>query len=161
MRRGGVPFLSQADSHIGQTSRVRCPPPPKLLNGYHRPASNTAGGAKTIEFFCKKSYILSGNHLNTCFTNGSWSSRPPKCVRGSWFDKHIRAGNTALYTQNSPFFYCITVRTERNVSGSLIICLANTPLGNLHLHVLACEKSKQVEHWDECVVHKLVHCNSL
>ncbi|TKS69516.1 Inactive serine protease PAMR1 [Collichthys lucidus] len=46
-----------------------------------RPASNTAGGAKTIEFFCKKSYILSGNHLNTCFTYGSWSSRPPKCVR--------------------------------------------------------------------------------
>ncbi|KAE8297594.1 Inactive serine protease PAMR1 [Larimichthys crocea] len=77
---GTVPTCVK-DSHIGQTSRVRCPPPPKLLNGYHRPASNTAGGAKTIEFFCKKSYILSGNHLNTCFTNGSWSSRPPKCVR--------------------------------------------------------------------------------
>ncbi|XP_041792258.1 inactive serine protease PAMR1 isoform X1 [Chelmon rostratus] len=65
----------------GQTSRVRCSPPPKLLNGYHRPAPGAAGGPETIEFFCKKSYILSGNHQSTCFSNGSWSSRPPKCVR--------------------------------------------------------------------------------
>ncbi|XP_037645580.1 inactive serine protease PAMR1-like [Sebastes umbrosus] len=65
----------------GQTSRVRCPPPPKLLNGYHRPAPDTAGAAEAVEFFCKKSYILSGNHQSTCLSNGSWSSRPPKCVR--------------------------------------------------------------------------------
>ncbi|XP_073319922.1 inactive serine protease PAMR1 [Pagrus major] len=65
----------------GQTSRGRCSPPTKLLNGYHRPAPDTAGGAETIEFFCKKSYILSGNHQITCLSNGSWSSRPPKCVR--------------------------------------------------------------------------------
>ncbi|XP_045889179.1 inactive serine protease PAMR1-like [Micropterus dolomieu] len=65
----------------GQTSKVRCSPPPKLLNGYHRPAPNTTGDAVTIEFFCKNSYILSGNHQSTCLSNGSWSSRIPKCVR--------------------------------------------------------------------------------
>ncbi|XP_040919484.1 inactive serine protease PAMR1 [Toxotes jaculatrix] len=64
-----------------QTSRVQCAPPSKLLNGYHRSALDTAGGAETIEFFCKNSYILSGNHQSTCLSNGSWSSRPPKCVR--------------------------------------------------------------------------------
>ncbi|XP_044059308.1 inactive serine protease PAMR1 isoform X1 [Siniperca chuatsi] len=64
----------------GQTSRVQCSPPPKLLNGYHRPA-DTTGDAQTIEFFCKNSYILSGNHQSTCLSNGSWSSRTPKCVR--------------------------------------------------------------------------------
>ncbi|XP_070691725.1 inactive serine protease PAMR1 [Pempheris klunzingeri] len=62
-----------------KTRRVQCPPPPKLLNGYHRPAPGTAGGLVNIEFFCKKSYILSGNHQSTCLTNGSWSSRLPKC----------------------------------------------------------------------------------
>nr|XP_020464449.1 inactive serine protease PAMR1-like isoform X2 [Monopterus albus] len=65
----------------GQTSRVHCAPLPKLLNGYHRPALDTAGGAETIEFFCKNSYILSGNHQTTCLSNGSWSGRPPKCLR--------------------------------------------------------------------------------
>ncbi|KAM9367021.1 inactive serine protease PAMR1 [Symphorus nematophorus] len=65
----------------GQTSRVRCSRPPRLLNGYHKRAPDTAGGAETIEFFCKKSYILSGNYQTTCLTNGSWSSKPPKCVR--------------------------------------------------------------------------------
>ncbi|XP_044211443.1 inactive serine protease PAMR1-like [Thunnus albacares] len=64
-----------------QTNTVRCSPPPKLLNGYYRPAPDTAGGAQTIEFSCKNSYILSGNHKSTCLTNGSWSHRPPKCVR--------------------------------------------------------------------------------
>nr|XP_029135852.1 inactive serine protease PAMR1-like [Labrus bergylta] len=63
------------------TSRIQCSPPPKLLNGYHRSTPNTAGGAETIEFFCKKSYILSGNHQSFCHTNGSWSTRPPKCVK--------------------------------------------------------------------------------
>uniref|UniRef100_UPI0037E967DA inactive serine protease PAMR1 n=1 Tax=Semicossyphus pulcher TaxID=241346 RepID=UPI0037E967DA len=65
----------------GPTSRARCSPPPKLQNGNHRPAPDTAGGAETIEFFCKKSYMLSGNHQSFCLSNGSWSSRPPKCVR--------------------------------------------------------------------------------
>ncbi|KAF1392533.1 hypothetical protein PFLUV_G00029010 [Perca fluviatilis] len=65
----------------GQTSRGRCSPPPKLLNGYHRPAPDTAGGANAIEFFCKNSFILSGNHQITCLSNGSWSSKPPQCVR--------------------------------------------------------------------------------
>ncbi|XP_014191821.2 inactive serine protease PAMR1 [Haplochromis burtoni] len=65
----------------GPTSLVRCAPPPKLLHGYHRPALDSAGGAETIEFFCKTSYILSGNHQSTCLSNGSWSSRSPKCVR--------------------------------------------------------------------------------
>ncbi|CAJ1049222.1 inactive serine protease PAMR1 [Xyrichtys novacula] len=65
----------------GQMSRTRCPPPPKVLNGYHRSASDTAEGAETIEFFCKKSFMLSGNHQSFCHSNGSWSSRPPKCVK--------------------------------------------------------------------------------
>ncbi|XP_023261050.1 uncharacterized protein LOC111654319 [Seriola lalandi dorsalis] len=65
----------------GQTSRVQCAPPPKLSNGYHRPALDTATGAETVEFFCKNSYILTGNHLSACLSNGSWSSRPPKCVK--------------------------------------------------------------------------------
>ncbi|XP_026175927.1 inactive serine protease PAMR1 isoform X2 [Mastacembelus armatus] len=69
------------DAQTGQTSRVRCAAPPKLLNGYHRRAVDAAGGAETIEFFCKNSYVLSGNHQSTCLTNGSWSSRLPKCVR--------------------------------------------------------------------------------
>ncbi|XP_035020888.1 inactive serine protease PAMR1 isoform X1 [Hippoglossus stenolepis] len=70
-------------AHTGQTSRVQCAPPPKLLNGYYRPAQDTAGGAEaeTMEFFCKNSFVLSGNHQSTCLSNGSWSSRPPKCVR--------------------------------------------------------------------------------
>ncbi|XP_047436914.1 inactive serine protease PAMR1 [Mugil cephalus] len=65
----------------GQTSPVRCAPPRNLLHGYHRPFPDAAGGSQTIEFFCKNSYILSGSHLSTCLSNGSWSSRPPKCVR--------------------------------------------------------------------------------
>lgn len=81
-----VLFLFQTHTHTGQTSRVQCSPPGKLLNGYHKPAApDTAAGAETIEFFCNKPYILSGNHQSTCFSNGSWSSRPPKCVRGSSF----------------------------------------------------------------------------
>ncbi|XP_034733400.1 inactive serine protease PAMR1 [Etheostoma cragini] len=78
----GIIFIfSFKNIHTGQTSRARCSPPPKLLNGYHRPAPDTAGGAKAVEFFCKKSFILSGNHQTTCLSNGSWSSRPPQCVR--------------------------------------------------------------------------------
>ncbi|KAK5935664.1 hypothetical protein CgunFtcFv8_021006 [Champsocephalus gunnari] len=65
----------------GRTSRVWCAPPSKLLSGYHRPASDTAGGEETIGFFCKNSYILIGNHQSTCLSNGSWSSRPPRCLR--------------------------------------------------------------------------------
>ncbi|XP_039988547.1 uncharacterized protein si:ch211-102l7.3 isoform X2 [Xiphias gladius] len=73
---GAVPICVE-----GQTSRVQCAPLSKLLNGYHRPALNTAAAAETIEFFCKNSYILSGKHQSTCLSNGSWSSRPPTCVR--------------------------------------------------------------------------------
>ncbi|XP_068429817.1 inactive serine protease PAMR1 isoform X1 [Clinocottus analis] len=65
----------------GQTSRARCSPPPKLPNGYHKAAPDAAGGAEAVGFFCKNSYILSGNHQSTCLSNGSWSSKPPKCVR--------------------------------------------------------------------------------
>ncbi|XP_074522229.1 inactive serine protease PAMR1 [Halichoeres trimaculatus] len=65
----------------GQTSRTPCPPPPKLLNGYYSSAPDPAGGAETVEFFCKKSYMLSGNHQSFCHVNGSWSSKPPKCVK--------------------------------------------------------------------------------
>ncbi|KAM7424577.1 hypothetical protein PAMA_000769 [Pampus argenteus] len=65
----------------GQTNTVQCSPPPKLLNGYHRPALDTAEDVQTIEFFCKNSYVLSGSHQSTCLSNGSWSHRPPKCVR--------------------------------------------------------------------------------
>ncbi|CAK6967042.1 inactive serine protease PAMR1 [Scomber scombrus] len=64
-----------------QTNMVQCSPLPKLLNGYYEPAPDTAEGAQTVEFFCKKSYILTGNHESTCLSNGSWSHRPPKCVR--------------------------------------------------------------------------------
>ncbi|XP_042344706.1 inactive serine protease PAMR1-like isoform X2 [Plectropomus leopardus] len=78
---GTVPTCEKAHAHTGQTSRVRCLPPPKILNGYHRPAPDAADGAEVIGFFCKNSYILSGNHQSTCLANGSWSSRPPKCVR--------------------------------------------------------------------------------
>lgn len=85
-------FLSQ--THTGQTRRLRCSPPPKLLNGYYIAAPDTAGGSAAIEFFCKQSYMLSGNHLSTCLSNGSWSSRLPKCVRGRCFQKCIRVGNT-------------------------------------------------------------------
>uniref|UniRef100_H3CW44 Peptidase domain containing associated with muscle regeneration 1a n=1 Tax=Tetraodon nigroviridis TaxID=99883 RepID=H3CW44_TETNG len=64
-----------------QTSRSRCAPPPKLHNGYHKPAPATAGGAETIEFFCNKPYILSGSQRIRCSSHGSWSNRQPKCVR--------------------------------------------------------------------------------
>ncbi|XP_060924852.1 uncharacterized protein LOC132999086 [Limanda limanda] len=82
-RPGGLWSGSTPTCVRGQTSRVQCAPPPKLLNGYYRPAQDTAGGAEaeTMEFFCKKSFVLSGNHQSTCLSNGSWSGRPPKCVR--------------------------------------------------------------------------------
>ncbi|XP_069561565.1 inactive serine protease PAMR1 [Brachyistius frenatus] len=73
---GTVPSCVKA-----RTSPVRCAPPLKLLHGYHRPALDAVGGAETVEFFCKNSYMLSGNHKSSCLSNGSWSSRPPKCVR--------------------------------------------------------------------------------
>ncbi|KAM9861144.1 inactive serine protease PAMR1 [Aulostomus maculatus] len=64
-----------------QGKRVQCSPPTKLLNGFYKTTPATAGGAQTIEFSCKKSYILSGNRDSTCLFNGSWSGRLPKCVR--------------------------------------------------------------------------------
>lgn len=71
-------------AHIGHSSRVQCSPPAKLLHGYHKPALDTASGVETIEFFCNKPYILSGRHQSSCLSNGTWSSRPPKCVRGGY-----------------------------------------------------------------------------
>lgn len=93
----GSLFSSSIQTKTGQTSRVHCSPPAKLLNGYHKPASARAAGAQTVEFFCNKPYILSGNHQTTCLSNGSWSSRPPKCVRGRCWDwKQIMVGTMLL-----------------------------------------------------------------
>uniref|UniRef100_UPI003AB0D841 inactive serine protease PAMR1 n=1 Tax=Centroberyx gerrardi TaxID=166262 RepID=UPI003AB0D841 len=77
---GLVPTCAKG-SFCCHVSRARCAPPPKVLNGYYKPAPDTVGGTEMIEFFCKNSYILSGNHQSTCLSNASWSSRPPKCVR--------------------------------------------------------------------------------
>uniref|UniRef100_A0A673C0Z9 Si:ch211-102l7.3 n=1 Tax=Sphaeramia orbicularis TaxID=375764 RepID=A0A673C0Z9_9TELE len=67
--------------NLNNLLRLRCSPPSKLHNGFYRPVTETTGSAEEVEFFCKNSYILSGNHRSTCLSNGSWSSRPPKCVR--------------------------------------------------------------------------------
>ncbi|XP_041835945.1 inactive serine protease PAMR1 isoform X2 [Melanotaenia boesemani] len=75
----GFVFIFQESS--GHTSPVQCSPPPKLLHGHYRPAAVTFEGAETVEFFCKKPYLLIGNHQSTCLSDGSWSGRPPKCVR--------------------------------------------------------------------------------
>lgn len=77
--------FSSSDKYTpaGQTSGSRCSPPPTLQNGYHKPAPATAGGAEAIEYFCNKPYILSGSRRIACSSHGSWSSRQPKCVRGS------------------------------------------------------------------------------
>lgn len=91
-------------AHIGHTSRVQCSPPAKLLNGYHEPTLDTAAGVETIEFFCNKPYILSGNHQSSCLSNGTWSSRPPKCVRGGYW---ICFGPYCC--THKTFFYCISV----------------------------------------------------
>lgn len=80
---GRVFSSSNKYTPAGQTSTSRCSPPPTLQNGYHKPAPSTAGGAETIEYFCNKPYILSGSRRITCSSHGSWSSRQPKCVRGS------------------------------------------------------------------------------
>lgn len=133
-----VCFLSQTRTHTGQTSRVRCSPPPKLLNGYHRPAPGAAGGPETIEFFCKKSYILSGNHQSTCFSNGSWSSRPPKCVRGSCFQNHIRVGNTMLRKQVSYFSAVLLCEHgTKCLQHTVTVCWQPSVPGNLY--ILTCE----------------------
>ncbi|XP_056134942.1 inactive serine protease PAMR1 isoform X2 [Lampris incognitus] len=76
---GSVPTCVKVNRK-DKVSRRRCAPLPKVPNGYYKPAAAPAGG-DTIEFFCKNSYILSGNHLSTCLLNGSWNSRPPQCVR--------------------------------------------------------------------------------
>lgn len=89
-------YFRSAYLHTGRTGSVRCSPPPKLLQGYHKPAPASAGGAETIEFFCNKPYILSGNHHSTCLSNGSWSSSPPKCVRGVSFRCTILCFSTML-----------------------------------------------------------------
>lgn len=70
-------------TQTGQTNGSRCPPLPKLQNGYHKPVPATAGGVETVEYFCNKPYILGGSQRITCSSHGSWTSRQPKCVRGS------------------------------------------------------------------------------
>lgn len=70
-------------NQAGQTSGSRCPPPPKLQNGYHKPSPATAGGVEVIEYFCNRPYILGGSQRLTCSSHGSWSGAQPKCVRGS------------------------------------------------------------------------------
>ncbi|KAM3876883.1 inactive serine protease PAMR1 [Diretmus argenteus] len=74
-------FQENSVSSTGPVSRDRCARPPKVLNGFYQPAPDAVGSTETIEFFCKNSYILSGNQRSTCLSNGSWSSWPPKCVR--------------------------------------------------------------------------------
>ena len=109
-------------AHTGQTSRVRCAPPPKLLNGYYRPAQDRAAGgaeAETMEFFCKNSFVLSGNHQSTCLSNGSWSGRTPTCVRGwlvsrtherstthtRWYTHDVSSQRLCSSTSWSPFIH--------------------------------------------------------
>uniref|UniRef100_A0A3B4Z037 Inactive serine protease PAMR1-like n=1 Tax=Stegastes partitus TaxID=144197 RepID=A0A3B4Z037_9TELE len=74
---------------ISATKTAACSLPEKPLNGYLLPVYGPKEElvlvnhrcAETIEFFCKNSYILSGNHQSTCLSNGSWSSGSPKCVK--------------------------------------------------------------------------------
>lgn len=123
-------FLSQTYTNSGQTSRVQCAPPPKLLNGYQRPVLDIAGGAEMIEFFCKNSYILSGNHRSICLSNGSWSSSLPKCVKGSCFQKHFRVRNTLSHTQSSLFSHFITMWQHT----MFLTCIWHSNFtGNLHI----------------------------
>lgn len=112
--------------HAGRTSRVRCAPPSKLLNGYHRPARDTAGGEETIGFFCKNSYILIGNHQSTCLSNGSWSSRPPRCLRGSCFQT-LGLGIKCYIPKVAYFPHHYNVRTVQHVSNMLeVVCLSDS-----------------------------------
>lgn len=64
----------------GRTSEAQCSPPAELLYGSH----TVAAGGREVEFSCNKPYILRGDHRSRCLPDGSWSSRPPQCVRGSW-----------------------------------------------------------------------------
>lgn len=93
-------------TYSGQPNKVQCAPPPKLVNGYQRPVLDIAGGAETIEFFCKNSYILSGNHQSICLSNGSWSSSPPKCVKGNCFQIHFRH-----FSHHVSYIYCTAYGT--------------------------------------------------
>ncbi|XP_029952734.1 inactive serine protease PAMR1 [Salarias fasciatus] len=56
-----------------------CPPPPRLYHGYH----HTVPGLEpqTVEFMCNHSYALSGDSRRTCQPDGTWSGKPPLCVR--------------------------------------------------------------------------------
>ncbi|KAJ8390944.1 hypothetical protein AAFF_G00098640 [Aldrovandia affinis] len=66
---------------INEADRTRCPPPPKLYNGYHQVVLGSGGDLDRAEFFCNNSYALSGGAVRTCQLNGSWSGKQPLCVR--------------------------------------------------------------------------------
>ncbi|KAG9337005.1 hypothetical protein JZ751_029922 [Albula glossodonta] len=73
---------SETDNQsISVSERTRCPPPPKLYNGYHQLVQGSGGDPDRAEFFCNNSYALSGGAVRTCQLNGSWSGKPPLCVR--------------------------------------------------------------------------------
>uniref|UniRef100_A0A8C2WB63 Peptidase domain containing associated with muscle reration 1 n=1 Tax=Cyclopterus lumpus TaxID=8103 RepID=A0A8C2WB63_CYCLU len=79
----------QSRAPLSSVEHPACAPPEEPANGYSLPVhgpkeelvSVNYRCAEAVGFFCKNSYILSGNHQSTCLSNGSWSSRPPKCVR--------------------------------------------------------------------------------
>uniref|UniRef100_A0A667Z448 Inactive serine protease PAMR1 n=1 Tax=Myripristis murdjan TaxID=586833 RepID=A0A667Z448_9TELE len=84
-----------ADGYAGQRycleERLQtCESPEKPVNGDVLTVNGPRG--ELVSFFCKSSYILSGNTQSTCLPNGSWSSRPPKCVRGICCPKYFQAG---------------------------------------------------------------------
>ncbi|CAN9506652.1 unnamed protein product [Ophioblennius macclurei] len=85
--------------------KVQCPPPPKLLHGYHKPARDA--NRKVVEFFCKNSYVLSGNHRSTCLNNGSWSSKPPKCVKACREPKVSELVRQSVVTPHLPPRYSV------------------------------------------------------
>ncbi|XP_018620783.2 inactive serine protease PAMR1 isoform X1 [Scleropages formosus] len=64
-----------------ETERRRCPPPPRLHNGYHQLVLGLDGAADMVEFFCNNSYALSGTPRMTCLLDGTWSGKQPLCVR--------------------------------------------------------------------------------
>ncbi|KAJ8343172.1 hypothetical protein SKAU_G00305010 [Synaphobranchus kaupii] len=64
-----------------EAERTRCPPPPKLYNGYQQVALGSGGEPDRAEFFCNHSYALSGSAVRTCQPNGSWSAKQPQCIR--------------------------------------------------------------------------------
>ncbi|KPP59946.1 inactive serine protease PAMR1-like [Scleropages formosus] len=70
-----------APACVRETERRRCPPPPRLHNGYHQLVLGLDGAADMVEFFCNNSYALSGTPRMTCLLDGTWSGKQPLCVR--------------------------------------------------------------------------------